>query len=64
MGRSGQSRRLAEIHRKNKRRGKRKEILQAIKRGATDPVTDRKFTGLVMQDVSLLREMKSPLGKK
>jgi len=64
MGRSGKSRRISEIRKRKKRHEKRKEILQAIRRGATDPVTDRKFTGLVCQDVSLLRELKSPLGKK
>jgi ribosome maturation protein Sdo1 len=64
MSQTGKRRRISEIHRRNKRRGKRKEIIQAIKRGATDPVTDRKFTGLVMQDVSILRELRGPLVKK
>lgn len=64
MSRSGKSRRISEIRKRHKRREKRKEILQAIKRGASDPVTDRKFTGLVVQDVSLLRELRNPLGKK
>jgi hypothetical protein len=63
MSQTGKRRRISEIRKRHKRRAKRREILAAVLRGATDPVTDRKFTGLVMQDVNALREARGG-GKK